>query len=219
MSEAREQPVAAQTVWEAFTLFIRYPTPWLIAGTAAALAAARVWAGEFGWVDVLIAVGLIAVWPLLEWVIHVFILHFKPFHLGGVRVDLHLAREHRLHHEQPWLVPKVFVPIRAVLLGIFVALPLLLLAWSALLPLRFALTATAVFFTYGALYEWTHFLVHTAYKPRGALYRRLWRNHRLHHFKNEHYWYGVTRLEGDVLLGTSPRPGEVDKSATARSIV
>lgn len=213
------QPARVTTLRQAFGLFVRYPTPWLIAGTAAVLLGWRVLLGQPRVLDAVIAATILLVWPLLEWVIHVVFLHFKPRQLGWIQLDLHLAREHRAHHEAPWHIPKVFVPIRTVLLGIFVALPLLLWGWSLVLPLHLALTATAVFFAYGALYEWTHFLVHTAYKPRGKLYRRLWRNHRLHHFKNERYWYGVTRLEGDVLLGTSPPPDEVAKSATARTLV
>ena len=37
----------------------------------------------------------------------------------------------------------------------------------------------------------------------------LWRNHRLHHCKNEHYWFGVTMLSGDRLLGTAPAVADV----------
>ena len=36
------------------------------------------------------------------------------------------------------------------------------------------------------VYEWIHFLIHTAYRPRTSVYKAIWRNHRLHHFKNEH---------------------------------
>jgi hypothetical protein len=61
-------------------------------------------------------------------------------------------------------------------------------------------------------YEWVHFLVHTHVVPRTALYRRLWRNHRLHHFKNDHYWFGVTMLSGDRLLRTAPDPAKVPKA-------
>ena len=215
----KSSPASVEDLGDALALFVRYPSPWLIFLTACGMTTWRLWLGGFGMVDAAIAAGIIAFWPILEWLIHVFILHFKPFNLGKVRVDLHLASEHRDHHERPWVLPKVFVPIRAVVLGIFAGLPLFLWAWSTALPLAWGLTAVSVFFVFGTLYEWTHFLVHTSYKPRGRFYKRLWRNHRLHHFKNENYWYGVTRLEGDVVLGTSPDPKDVEKSPTARSIV
>ena len=42
--------------------------------------------------------------------------------------------------------------------------------------------------------------------PRTALYQRLWRNHRLHHFKNEHYWMGVTMTGGEYKSSASANP-------------
>ena len=68
------------------------------------------------------------------------------------------------------------------------------------------------------LYEWTHFLIHTAYRPRSAAYKAIWRNHRLHHFKNEHFWHGVTNNFSDRVLGTNPDQREVAKSDTARAL-
>jgi hypothetical protein len=68
-------------------------------------------------------------------------------------------------------------------------------------------------------YELIHFLIHTRVQPRTALYRTLWRNHRLHHFKSEHYWYGVTRIEGDWLLGTAPVAKDVTTSSTCRALL
>jgi hypothetical protein len=66
------------------------------------------------------------------------------------------------------------------------------------------------------LYEWTHFVIHTAYRPRSRYYRSVWRNHRLHHFKNEHFWHGITQTVSDRVLGTLPDQREVPKSETAR---
>jgi hypothetical protein len=69
-----------------------------------------------------------------------------------------------------------------------------------------------------AIYEWTHFLIHTAYRPRSRYYRSIWRNHRLHHFKNEHYWHGITNTLGDRAMGTLRDQREVQKSETARTL-
>ena len=70
----------------------------------------------------------------------------------------------------------------------------------------------------GLCYEWTHFLIHTAYRPRSATYMRIWRNHRLHHFKNEHFWHGITNNLSDRVLGTNPDQRDVPKSETARTL-
>ena len=68
-------------------------------------------------------------------------------------------------------------------------------------------------------YEWVHLLVHTRYRCRTRYYRRLARNHRLHHFRNERFWLGVTTDSGDRLLGTWPAAkGDVALSETARTL-
>ena len=62
-------------------------------------------------------------------------------------------------------------------------------------------------------------MVHTRYRPRTRLYRTLARRHRLHHFRNEHYWLGVTSNTGDRLLGTLPKhKTDVPLSETATTL-
>ena len=82
-------------------------------------------------------------------------------------------------------------------------------------PSPWMIAATLV----GLAYEWTHYLVHTDYKPRGRLYKAVWRHHRLHHFKNEHYWMTVTTAHtADRLFGTDPDPATVATSRTAKNL-
>jgi hypothetical protein len=71
----------------------------------------------------------------------------------------------------------------------------------------------------GLLYEWTHYLIHSDYRPRSRAYRALWRNHRLHHYKNEHYWFTITTAgTADRVLRTYPDPQEVETSSTVRDL-
>ncbi|MCA1689957.1 MAG: fatty acid hydroxylase family protein, partial [Actinobacteria bacterium] len=65
---------------------------------------------------------------------------------------------------------------------------------------------------------WTHFLIHTGHRPRSRYYRSIWRNHLLHHYKNEHFWHGITNTLSDRLLGTYRDQTEVPRSPTARSL-
>ena len=68
-------------------------------------------------------------------------------------------------------------------------------------------------------YEWTHYLVHSDYRPKSRWYRSVWRNHRLHHYKNEHYWFTVTSAgTADRLFGTYPDAATVKTSPTVRSL-
>ncbi|NED61599.1 sterol desaturase family protein, partial [Streptomyces sp. SID10244] len=71
----------------------------------------------------------------------------------------------------------------------------------------------------GIVYEWTHYLIHTDYRPRSRLYRATWRNHRFHHYRNEHYWFTVTTSgTADRLLRTYPDPASVPTSPTAKNL-
>ena len=87
-------------------------------------------------------------------------------------------------------------------------------------PVPIGAMVTAVLTGYVAvgIYEWTHFLIHTAYRPRSRYYRTIWRNHRLHHFKNERYWHGITQNLSDRVLGTNPDQSTVRRSRTARTL-
>ncbi|SKW10326.1 Probable fatty acid hydroxylase [Mycobacteroides abscessus subsp. massiliense] len=159
---------------------------------------------------------LVAISPIAEWLIHVGILHWRPRSVGPVKIDSRLARDHRLHHQDPRDIPLVFIPwpsLVVVIIGLTLAA---LFAFPRTgLGLTFALTV-ALFLVF---YEWTHYLVHTDYKPRHAIYRAVWRNHRYHHFKNENYWFTVTSSgTADRLLGTYPDPQQVQSSPTVRNL-
>ena len=67
------------------------------------------------------------------------------------------------------------------------------------------LTFLVTILAFGVIYEWCHYLIHTDYKPKGAVYRVIWRDHRLHHFKNEHYWCDDTG-HGQSGAAHLPRP-------------
>ena len=101
----------------------------------------------------------------------------------------------------------------------YVGFAILIAAWYLAMP-TIPLFTTAVLGSVlmGFAYEWIHYLTHTAYRPRTRLYRHLWRLHRLHHFKNEHYWQGVTTHLADRVLGTLPDHHKVPTSATCRTL-
>jgi hypothetical protein len=93
-----------------------------------------------------------------------------------------------------------------------------LLAMVVMPRLDLAVTALATVVALALAYEWTHYLCHSSYRPKSRFYRRIWRYHRLHHFKNEHYWMGVTRHAADWVLHTLPRAQDVELSPTCRNL-
>ena len=210
---SRRTHVSLGGAWRSFW---RAPSPWMISSFLVAAVVARVTAGGGSWWELLIPVGLVAAFPLVEWVIHVCILHWRPRSVGPVEIDSLLARKHREHHADPRDIPLVFIPWQALawLLPAYVVV-----AWLATPSTTSMLTLLVSVYGLKLGYEWTHYLVHSDYRPRSRWFRSVWRNHRLHHYKNEHYWFTVTTAgTADRLLGTYPEPSTVPTSPTVRSL-
>jgi hypothetical protein len=206
---------APRTLREALPVFLRHGSPRILIAALALALGARLALGDWSAWDALPVAAILAFWPIQEWLIHVFILHAKPLRLFGRSIDFRVPREHRAHHREPWRLELLFIPLHSFLYSI----PILLALWLALAPTRaLALTGITFHLALSLHYEWVHFLVHTRVAPRHRYYQRLWKNHRRHHFKNEHFWFGVTMLSGDRLFGTAPAFQQVASSPTARSL-
>jgi hypothetical protein len=110
----------------------------------------------------LIPLVMLATFPFVEWLIHVDILHWRPRTLGRVTLDPLLARKHREHHADPRDVALVFIPCQA--------LPWLLPADTAIALLAFPRLGLGLTFLVGVValgfgYQWTHYLIHSDYRP------------------------------------------------------
>ena len=173
----------------------------------------RLGLGPPGWRDAAVGLGILLLWPVQEWALHAFVLHQPARRIFGYRIEFEQARLHRAHHLDPMNLEILFIPLRTYVYGIPAVAGL---AFVLSPDLATAATASLVYFALALRYEWIHFLVHTHYAPRTRAYRRLWRNHRLHHFRNERRWLGVSMLAGDRLFGTGGPPGH-DEASDSRS--
>lgn len=194
----------------------------VLAAVATFLLAARVVVGNFGRGDAIAVVVTVAITGTVEWIIHRHLLH-APLDSWATRT-LGTGTGHHQHHLDPpaieWLL------LRGVDAGVFVtAFGVVTAAWAV--PLMWLTGSSVVggFLTAWFLaavglvhYEFVHLMQHTRYRPRSRHYRRLDRHHRLHHFRNEHYWLGITSMSGDRLLRTDPTKGDVPLSDTARRL-
>jgi sterol desaturase/sphingolipid hydroxylase (fatty acid hydroxylase superfamily) len=196
--------------------FWKHPSPWMIGAMFVVVLTARIIVGDWQVTDALVPLVMIALFPFLEWIIHVFILHWRPKHLGRLTIDPLVAREHRAHHVDPRSIPLIFIPTKSLLWVLPLALAIAVLAFPRLgMGLTYLVFISALVLGY----EWTHYLIHSDYKPKTRVYRAIWRNHRQHHFKNEHYWFTVTSSgTADRVLGTYPDLATVATSPTAKNL-
>lgn len=200
---------------DAARIFFRHGSPRILVGFAVYAIAYRVWVGGFSVWDVVLASLQVAVQPMTEWLIHVLVLHARPRRIGPFTFDTRLARDHRSHHTDPHEPRWWFIPIPS---GILVFAGVAIVS-HLVLPQALAATFTLMTVLIGLVYEWTHYLCHSTYKPRWRYLKFLVRHHRLHHFKNEHYWMGVTVVGGDRLLGTLRSPRDVPTSPSCRDVL
>jgi hypothetical protein len=205
--------------------FFRRESPWVIGTGIVVLAVLRAALGDLTWRDGVAAAAMLGIYPFGEWAIHVYLLHAKPIRIRGREIETVAARAHRAHHREPtdldmvllywWQAAFLMLVAVPVTVGL-VALIVTLLAGPV--PLGPMVSGAFAGFCMLFVYEWTHFLIHTSYRPRTRAYKTIWRNHRLHHFKNEHFWHGITNNLSDRVLGTNPDAREVPRSGTARTL-
>jgi hypothetical protein len=205
---------AASTKLGCARQFARYPGPSMIAAAAAVTVARRVRMARFRWADLRVAAGVVLAHPFAEWAVHVHLLHRSQPGMDGQRRESFAARKHRRHHEDPKDVELVLLPPK-VMAGLITGT----LVIAASVPdRRRAATGAAVSLTSVLAYEWMHFLIHSPYQPRSGWYRSRWRAHRLHHYRNENYWFGVVSTRADRVLGTAPERDEVPVSPSALTL-
>lgn len=195
--------------------FFGFIGPKLLLAQIGVALALRPFFGEVSITDALIVVAVVIYWPLQEWAMHFKLLHMRPRTIGPFTFDPYFAKSHRYHHRNPWRIETAMLPMRVIL----TLAPFHVLFWWLVAPSTGAmLTGIAAFTTATLVYEWTHYLTHTPYKPKGRYYRWIRRNHRMHHFRNERYWHSFTAPFLDTAFGTGPDPKDVPRSGTCHDL-
>jgi len=182
----------------------------LVLAAVAAIAAFVLEAVPFSLIGALIGA---AVFFVSEYTTHRFMFHAKPSTIPFV-----LKLQHRLHYDHHIDPPKIellflpwwfVIPTVLVYYGIFLAIvrnPALAfsLAFGSLCALLY--------------YEWVHYVAHIPFNPVTPFGRYVKKYHLWHHFKNEHFWYGVTNPSMDFAGATYRDVESVERSASVREI-
>lgn len=198
-----------------FRALFTHASPRILAALTLGFLIARIILGNWRTADLIAPLSLLAFWPLLEWTIHVFLLHWRPVKLGRWTLDPRVARKHRQHHVNPTDLTDITIN-REVF---YFAVPAIVALFFWLLPTpALATGALATFFALSLHYEFCHFMAHANWCPPLDYYRRRQRMHRLHHHRDEKLWWGVSMGLGDWIMGTAPDLQTVERSSTVRDV-
>jgi len=214
-AQTRRSRPPTDTLGQSVEVFFQHLTPRILAGLTATALTVRSFLGEFQAAELLAPVVAAGTWPFIEWGLHKYVLHIKPFEVFGREVDPYFAARHRRHHLNPSYFPEVFLPKRVVIGGDAV---LGAATWWVSNDPRWVATVLASSTVVTMIYEWTHYIIHSDYPPASNFARRIWKNHRMHHYRNEHYWFSFTVPPLDEWFGTGGEPHDVEPSETVRTL-
>lgn len=132
-------------------------------------------------------------WSFFEYVAHRFLFHWIPKSPRSIKFVYTL---HGNHHHYPRDRQRLFMP----------PLPSLLIAIILFFLMRISMGSYVFMFFPGfvlgyLLYGSMHYAIH-AWNPPFKWVKPLWRNHHLHHYKNEHQGFGVSSTLWDLVFGT-----------------
>ncbi|HSC53991.1 MAG TPA: sterol desaturase family protein [Phnomibacter sp.] len=159
---------------------------WLLyhASTAFDFSALKVWG--------IWAIGIFS-WTVFEYIAHRWIFHHVATSTIGKKISYIM---HGNHHHYPRDKQRLFMP----------PVPSIILS-SAIFGLQYLLMGNIAFmffpgFLLGYLmYGSMHYAIH-AWNPPFKFMKPLWRNHHLHHYKDEHMGFGVSTTIWDRVFGT-----------------
>jgi sterol desaturase/sphingolipid hydroxylase (fatty acid hydroxylase superfamily) len=138
------------------------------------------------------AIGIFC-WSIFEYFAHRFLFHMTPTTERGKKISYIM---HGNHHHFPRDKQRLFMPI----------VPSLILA-SLIFSVQYLIMGKLAFlffpgFLLGYLgYGSMHYAIH-AWNPPFKFMKPLWRNHHLHHYKDEHRGFGVSTTIWDRVFGT-----------------
>lgn len=132
-------------------------------------------------------------WSFFEYLAHRFIFHWVPKTPFATKV---VYTMHGNHHHYPRDRQRLFMPpVPSILISSIIFGTYYLIMGS------YALLFFPGFLLGYLLYASMHYAIH-AWNPPFKWMKPLWRNHHLHHYKNEHHGFGVSSTLWDLVFGT-----------------
>jgi sterol desaturase/sphingolipid hydroxylase (fatty acid hydroxylase superfamily) len=132
---------------------------------------------------------------LIEYLVHRYVFHMLADTPGRERIQYMF---HGVHHEYPRDKERLAMPpiVSMLIAGILLSL----LQWIGGPP---GVIGGTGFLSGYATYLLVHYSIHRFKPPKNGL-RMLWKNHNIHHFKDDTVAYGVSSPLWDYVFGTFP---------------
>ena len=132
-------------------------------------------------------------WTLFEYIAHRYIFHWVA---ESERAKKFVYVLHGNHHHYPRDRERLFMP----------PVPSIIIASAIFAQMYLLMRGNAFMFFPGfilgyLMYGSMHYAIH-AWNPPFKWMKPLWRNHHLHHYKNEHNGFGVSSTLWDHVFGT-----------------
>jgi sterol desaturase/sphingolipid hydroxylase (fatty acid hydroxylase superfamily) len=147
---------------------------------------------------ILVFSGGILFWTFFEYVMHRFAFHYISENEKLMKI---VYIFHGNHHQYPRDKQRLFMPVvPSIVISSFIySLMYLVGYWFSNTTVVFAFYPGFIFgyLIYGSM----HYAIH-AWNPPYKWMKPLWRNHHLHHYKDEHRGFGVSTTLWDRLFGT-----------------
>jgi sterol desaturase/sphingolipid hydroxylase (fatty acid hydroxylase superfamily) len=133
-------------------------------------------------------------WTFFEYMMHRFVFHLVSENPRMQRISYVL---HGNHHEFPRDRQRLFMP---PVPSLIIASVVFLLMYAAMRDYTMAFFAGFIlgYLLYGSM----HYAIH-AWNPPFKWMKPIWRNHHLHHYKNDQKGFGVSSHIWDVVFGTA----------------
>lgn len=146
-----------------------------------------------GWTLVAVFAAGMFFWTFFEYIMHRYVFHMIA---ESPRAQKFIYVLHGNHHHFPRDKERLFMP----------PIPSLLIAGTLFGVMYLVMRQYAFLFFPGfilgyLIYGSMHYAIH-AWNPPFKWMKPLWRNHHLHHYKDEHHGYGVSTTLWDRVFGT-----------------
>ncbi len=148
-----------------------------------------------GYLIPLLFLGGFLFFTLIEYLVHRFVFHMEPTSDFKKKIQYNM---HGVHHEFPKDKDRLAMP---PLLSITLAVVLFAIFYSLIDTKVFGFLPGLL--TGYASYLFVHFIVH-AYAPPKNIFKELWVNHAIHHYKDNSTVFGVSSPLWDYVFGTMP---------------